>query len=550
MILSSKHASESSTATVTPVRRSERVGSSGNDSALVDENLSSPSLFPAECFVCGKYRLQHSKRNERTRQLLTRESEITIKMAARDKIPSFFYENESVDLIAKELKFHRSCYKNFTLGYSKVFRERVNVTLQDENQPEEVQEQGDYEAVKQYVDQHVLLHKNAVSLNVLHTVYGLRPNDSRYRLKLKNRIKKDFAHKVSFLSVGNKTPEIIIDASISPTEMAFQDKEGCIIKAAEYLRNDVLTHCEGLPELSWPPQLEELKNEERNPPDSLMLFYKFLLQSQSTVHKKSPEYVERLVRSFASDIIGAVSQGKTITEKQFLLALGLHNITGQRKVMEIVNRLGHSLTYNTTCEAETSFAAKAQQQLSNALLPLRPLNQDGVLTVFWVDNFDVKAERQTGSTSVHTTHMIAFQEKGENLLQENVATPIARTRKRKLQEETDRIHDRQSFVNPKIEPPFFTDEPSVTAEEHVHLILLKYFLWLWIRKQNSFDQLYPSFSGEGTFTYYRKPPKISPGLILVQRPFLEGLLSGVGGVGLMSGGLRYIINLRGGVVPE
>ena len=33
---------------------------------------------------------------------------------------------------------------------------------------------------------------------------------------------------------------------------------------------------------------------------------------------------------------------------------------------------------------------------------------------------------------------------------------------------------------------------------------------------------------------YRKPPKISPGLILIQRPKAKGLLSGGGG-GLFSG---------------
>ena len=93
--------------------------------------------------------------------------------------------------------------------------------------------------------------------------------------------------------------------------------------------------------------------------------------------------MQRLSNCFASDIIAAKSQGKTITTKQFLLALGLHNITSQRKVVEIVNRLGHCLTYNTTCEAETAFAVKAQQLLSNSFLPLRPINEyDYVLTMF------------------------------------------------------------------------------------------------------------------------------------------------------------------------
>ena len=412
-------------------------------------------------------------------------------MAAKDKMPSFYYEIKNAGLIAKELKFHDSCYNTFTHGYSKVFRDCDTVILKDNNQPEEFQQQGDYGSVKEYINRHVLFEKKAVSMNVLHTIYGLRPYDTRYRSKLKIRIKKDFSGKISFLSVGSTVPEIIVDVSIPTAEMAFKDKDGCIIKAAEYLRKDIVSHSENLPELSWPPNLEELNQEERKPPKTLMLFFKYLLQSgKSKAH--TPEYVERFMNSYASDIIGAVTQGKTITAKQFLLALGLHNITGQRKAVEIVNRLGHCLTYNTTCEIETSLAMKAQQlSLNGYSLPLRPLNHDSyVLAVFWVDNFDVKVERQTGST-----HMVAFQEKGDNSLQQNEVTTIPRTRKRKL-EESKRNQDVQMFVNPKTEPPLFTAEAANITEEHISSILVKYFLWLWIRMENSFDQQYASFSGK------------------------------------------------------
>ena len=77
-----------------------------------------------------------------------------------------------------------------------------------------------------------------------------------------------------------------------------------------------------------------------------------------------------------------------------MLALGIHNIKGQRKTVDILNRLGHGLTYNITCEIETALTEKAQQlSLKDSLLPTQPAGIDSyVLTVFWVDNFDVKVE--------------------------------------------------------------------------------------------------------------------------------------------------------------
>ena len=153
--------------------------------------------------------------------------------------------------------------------------------------------------------------------------------------------------------------------------------------------------------------------------------------------------LQRLSNSFASDIIAVIRQGKIITQ-QLLLALGLRRIKGQLKVIEIVNSLGHFLTHNTTCEAETAFAVKAQQLLSNSFLPLCPINEyDYVLKeVFWLDNFDMKVEKQTGSTFFNTTHMSAFQERSEISLQEKKGTPLPRSRKRKLEDETNKNQDK------------------------------------------------------------------------------------------------------------
>ena len=75
--------------------------------------------------------------------------------------------------------------------------------------------------MKQYINQHVLTGRNAVSLNVLHTIYGFRPDDRGYLLKLKNRIMKDFKEKVAILTSEKKMSDIVVDASALPTEIAF-----------------------------------------------------------------------------------------------------------------------------------------------------------------------------------------------------------------------------------------------------------------------------------------------------------------------------------------
>ena len=86
----------------------------------------------------------------------------------------------------------------------------------------------------------------------LHTTYDIRVNDSRYRSKLKTRIKNQFGQDVIFCS-----PDIVVRPSLSLSEVTFQDRDGCIIKAAEYLPNDIMSYFENATDPNWSPTVED-----------------------------------------------------------------------------------------------------------------------------------------------------------------------------------------------------------------------------------------------------------------------------------------------------
>ena len=119
----------------------------------------------------------------------------------------------------------------------------------------------------------------------------------------------------------------------------------------------------------------------------------------------------------------------------FLVGLGLHNMTGQHNVVQIANRLGHSINYNTVCEIETAQEVKSQElSTRTSVLPIVPQDDnDCVLTYFWVDNFDVKVDRLSGAGSVHTTHLAAFQETSGTSIERTNLLNLPRTRSRKMQ---------------------------------------------------------------------------------------------------------------------
>ena len=118
--------------------------------------------------------------------------------------------------------------------------------------------------------------------------------------------------------------------------------------------------------------------------------------------------------SYSADFIHGVSRGQVVTAKHFLVGLGLHNITGQKKAVEVLNHLGHSVSYTSVCDIETAQAQKAQLlAIESQSLPLKPAtSNDTILTYFWVDNFDLNTETVGGSGAINTTHLVAFQSQG------------------------------------------------------------------------------------------------------------------------------------------
>ena len=102
----------------------------------------------------------------------------------------------------------------------------------------------------------------------------------------------------------------------------------------------------------------------------------------------------RLVESFCADFVHAASKGEVITPKHYLLSLGMHNMTGQTLPIQIVNKLGHCISYPKTCEIETALAKLSIKQSKELnILPILPVAEEIIPTYFWVDNVDIKVER-------------------------------------------------------------------------------------------------------------------------------------------------------------
>ena len=167
-------------------------------------------------------------------------------------------------------------------------------------------------------------------------------------------------------------------------------------------------------------------------------------------------------------------------------------MTGQKQPIVVTNKLGHSISYDLTCEVETALSeASIRRSEQSSILPVRPTNEEVILTVFWVDNFDTKVDRQSGGGAINTKHLMAFQERDGKTIDYRT-TPVSRTRKRKFTSE-------ENTTKPTFNLPISAEPPTLHSWNNNRFDLFdfncSYFTWLYLRRHNWLDQALPNFSG-------------------------------------------------------
>ena len=111
-------------------------------------------------------------------------------------------EVRDLDLIVREFKIHKNCCHDFTRGYeSRVVSVKKDRTPQSSPQPP-TYEKDDFDNKirnKKFISSHINEEGQCISMKILLEIYGVGLGDTRYRSKLKQRLKGYFKDSISFL---------------------------------------------------------------------------------------------------------------------------------------------------------------------------------------------------------------------------------------------------------------------------------------------------------------------------------------------------------------
>ena len=149
---------------------------------------------------------------------------------------------------------------------------------------------------------------------------------------------------------------------------------------------------------SWPPGVSELNPEQVTLPSSLQLLLSYLNHGNMKKFTKT--------NSLGQNIIYNVHQGGILTPKHLLLPFTVKSMTGSIKLIKILNRLGHGVSYSKIYEVDTAYAIQ-KFSFSTSMIPdkIQPYQQ--VTLVY--DNIDRLEETVSGAVTTHRVNSNAIQ---------------------------------------------------------------------------------------------------------------------------------------------
>ncbi len=393
-------------------------------------------LLKGSCIFCGKSRKKKNGREEKRFKIATTagcESLVQRANASKnERIKSLIQSGE--DLIAKEAEYHKSCRLDFLKETATSARETATSTVHESSSS---CHKRAFRSLQSYIQNEVIGKQQSVLMRDLFEIYkeeytslGGDGGDLQvYTLQnLTRKIQDNFSDDIKIHLADQRKGNFIHSSCISEkdarsllSEDAERIEEDNKIRwAALHLRSTILK----LPKTKTPSPttVPNLKECAPSIPSQLDLFFRSLLCGITPTSGAQTDTVDRKVTAMASDAIFNVSRGTIKPWKHTVLGLGMASLTGSKLAMQILNRTGHSLSYDDTKGIETEFAYSVDNEERDAPDGIR-LNPNLSTACVW-DNNDANVETLDGKQTLHATVGHTYQNVLQDIQQVNIEDPV------------------------------------------------------------------------------------------------------------------------------
>ena len=114
-------------------------------------------------------------------------------------------------------------------------------------------------------------------------------------------------------------------------------------------------------------KIEDIKRGEVTVPELVTTFFQNLIGGPD-VRRWESNLKKIRIKSMSEDAVFAATAGLKKPQKHLMLGIALKSLTGSRKIIEIMNRLGHCASYHTMEEVEMEATFESTKR--NLMTPL------------------------------------------------------------------------------------------------------------------------------------------------------------------------------------
>ncbi|XP_057304270.1 uncharacterized protein LOC130641476 [Hydractinia symbiolongicarpus] len=336
------------------------------------------------------------------------------------------------DFVSKEIYYHGMCRVSYQ---SKA--EKTPLAIQERNEKGMERQKLEtswhtargihckaFEGVCAYIDDHILKEKDVILLSELKNQYHMLLAEigneafediESSSAKLEQKLLKHYKESIQIMKGKTRRGNLIFCSTISEEE-AFRKEYSMKTKLKAKIRDVAFALRSAIMEIEKCPIPDEvtfadIKKGEVEAPNELIEFFSYLIGGPDQRIVKSNQK-QRRIKSIADDVIFAATSGKKKPAKHLQLGLAVKSITGSKKVIEMLNRLGHSVSYSIIEELETELTFTSTKAGNATPHGMKLMSSLGTGVAF--DNFDRFVETLSGKDTLHDTVGIAYQVVSQN----------------------------------------------------------------------------------------------------------------------------------------
>ncbi|CAH3175616.1 unnamed protein product [Porites evermanni] len=148
---------------------------------------------------------------------------------------------------------------------------------------------------------------------------------------------------------------------------------------------------------------------------------------------------ERQILSIAQDIIHCNSKGRVKLPKHTSLAICVHHLTTSKRLIELLNRMGHCVSYDEMRAVNTSIAEDVLAKAEEFGTVIPTVIKAGSFVQIAADNNDLNEETIDGKNTTHATTMVIYQNR--TFGPDPPPNPVEQRPKRRSLQATGTVYD-------------------------------------------------------------------------------------------------------------